>query len=412
MVQNRIPNRGALLTRRVMLGVGAGALLAGCSSAGSTSSMAPAAGIAVTGTAGGADVLSASLAPVKVAVLLPLGKGGEAAKIATDIKQAGEMALFEMNQPTVALSFKDTQGTPAGAAAAADEAIREGAELVIGPIFAGEVAAVAPIARQANVPVIAFSTDRKVAGNGVYLLSFLVNDEVARIVSYAAAAQKVNFAAFVPDTAYGTLVEQAFQANVAASGGRVIAVERYPADPNAMAEPIVRLRDALQRADAAGTPADALLLPGAQDMLPTIAPLLAYNGLDPRTLKLLGTAGWDYQTIGQEATLVGGWFAAPDPAGWRDFALRYTKTYGAQPARIASLGFDAVSLALALSTGAPGERYSAMNLSRASGFAGTDGLFRLRADGTSERGLAVHEVQKFGPRVIDAAPSSFNVAQF
>jgi ABC-type branched-subunit amino acid transport system substrate-binding protein len=140
--------------------------------------------------------------------------------------------------------------------------------------------------------------------------------------------------------------------------------------------------------------------------------MLAYHDIDTRKIKLIGTGGWDYPGVGTVDQLVGGWFAAPDPQGWRDFTQRYQRAYGPPPARIASLGFDAVSLAIALSGNAPGQRFTQENLTRASGFAGIDGLFRLRSDGTSERGLAILEVQKFGTRVIDPAASSFGVAQF
>jgi branched-chain amino acid transport system substrate-binding protein len=139
--------------------------------------------------------------------------------------------------------------------------------------------------------------------------------------------------------------------------------------------------------------------------------MLTYFDLPLKGLQLLGTAGWDYANIGREALLAGGWYAAPDPSGWRDFGQRYAKTYTTQPARIASLGYDAVSLALALASNPQGQRYTPGNLTRSSGFAGTDGLFRLRPDGTSERGLAVLQVQKLSAQILEPAPSAFAVAQ-
>jgi hypothetical protein len=179
-----------------------------------------------------------------------------------------------------------------------------------------------------------------------------------------------------------------------------------------MLDPMQKMGLLIRESQSTGAPVQALLLPGGQDVLPTIAPMLAYNNINTQQIKLLGTGGWDYPNIGQEPALDGAWFAAPDPAGWRDFSARYAKTYGAGPARIASLGYDAVSLAVSLSGGPQGQRYTPENLTRASGFAGADGLFRLRADGTSERGLAVLEVKRFGPQVLDPAPSGFATAEF
>ena len=159
-----------------------------------------------------------------------------------------------------------------------------------------------------------------------------------------------------------------------------------------------------------GQPIDAVFIPAGREELPSLAPLLASTDLTGARVQLLGTGQWDYPNIGGEKALVGGWYPAPDPKGWSNFTQRYAKTYGAAPPRLASLAYDAVSLAVSLSQGAPGERYAPAQLTRSSGFAGVDGLFRLLPDGTCERGLAILEVHEGGPQVIDPAPSSFTTA--
>jgi len=413
------PNREApaksptlAMTRRGVVVGGAGWLLAGCSAGGfgsgssaPESTLAPAqAEVAAAGTLSGS--------PVKVGLILPFGKGGEAGQIAAGLKQAAELALFDVQGANIALIPKDSQGTAEGAATAARDALAAGAELIIGPLFAQEVQGVAPVAQKANVPVIAFSSDRTVAGNGVYLLSFLPNANVERVVAYAGANGRRSFAALVPETAFGTVIEKVFHTAVLKAGGRLVDIEHYAIDANRVADPVNRLKAAIDQAKAAGNPVDALLLAGGQEALPILAPMLPYNAIDTKTVKLLGTGGWDYPSITQEASLSGGWFAGTDPAGWKDFSARYAKSYGRQPVRLASLGYDAVTLALALATNSPGQRFTPEKLTRPSGFAGVDGLFRLRPDGTCDRGLAVLEVAPFGTHVIDAAPSAFSVAQF
>ena len=344
---------------------------------------------------------------VKVALLLPLSAKGNTAKTALGLQRAGELALFEFDKPNVVLIAKDTLGTPEGAAAAAREAVAEGAELVIGPLFSKSVSAASAVTRQAGIPMIAFSSDRTVAGNGVYLLSFLAGQDVSRILSYAVGAGKQNFAALVPDTKYGKIIENSFRLAAQKIGAQVATVERYPADANGMLEPARRIKQITINAKNQGRPIDALLIPAGAEALPTLATLMPYFEIDTKEIKLIGTGDWDYSGIGREAPLVGGWFPAPDPRGWRDFTQRYAKTYGSVPPRIGSLAYDAVSLAVSLSNNQSSQRYTAANLTRASGFAGVDGLFRLNADGSSERGLAILEVQKFGSRVIQPAPSVF-----
>lgn len=350
---------------------------------------------------------------IKVAFLLPLSGAGGAANLAKALKQAGELALFELDNPAVTLLTKDTLGTPEGAKAAASAAVQAGAELVIGPLFAKSVTAAAEVTRQANVPMIAFSSDQSVAGKGVYLLSFLAGRDVPKIVSYAMSQGRRNFAALIPKTAYGQIVERAFKNAVSAQGGQLVAIERFKPDANSVLAPAKRLAALAQSSDPAiPSRIDALFIPAGERMLPTVSALMPYFEIDTNKVKLLGTGLWDYPNIGREKPLVGGWFPAPDPKGWRAFTQRYVKTYETTPPRLASLAYDAVAIAITLSSGRPGRRYTPNLLTRQRGFAGVDGLFRLLPDGTSERGLAILEVQKFGARVVQPAPLSFGRAQF
>ena len=357
---------------------------------------------------------------VKVALLLPLTGNVNAQPVAKAMKQAGELALFDFDKPNVQLIPKDTHGNPEGARKAAEEAVKEGAELIVGPLFANEVSAVAPIAQAGNIPVLAFSSDRNVAGNGVYLLSFVAGADVPRMISYAVSKGKTRFAALFPQNDYGRLAEQSFQRAVQENHGQVVMTKTFPADANGMLPPVKEMSVLAKSPSAKKDPKnsaapmppqiDAIFIPAGGDTLPSLAPLFPYYEMDTKNVKLMGLSGWDYTGVGKEPALLGGWFAAPDPKGWQDFTRRYVETYGNAPPRLASLAYDAVSLAISLSNNPPAQRFVASELTRASGFQGIDGLFRLRPDGTSERGFAIMEVQKYGNQVIEPAPSSFGTA--
>jgi ABC-type branched-subunit amino acid transport system substrate-binding protein len=342
--------------------------------------------------------------PVRIAMILPLAGYSPTAATAKGMKQAGEMALFELDNPLVQIIVKDDKGTPVGAAAAADEAIREGAEIIVGPLTAGATTAIAPVARKANVPVLTFSNDRRVAGNGVYLMSFLPEQEIDRIVTFAASKGKRTYAALVPDDAYGVVVEEAFRRAVERNGGRVVALGKYPADVNAMLTPVKGLMDSIRQSADSGMPVDTLLLAGGAEVLPQIGPLMSYSGLNGSQIKLIGTGGWDYPNAGRNAALAGGWYPAPDPHGWQDFAQRFSRSFGTTPPRLATLSYDAVSFAITLGAYEPGQRYTAANLTRANGFNGVDGTVRFSAEGLPDRSLAVLEIQTFGASVIDPSP--------
>ena len=186
---------------------------------------------------------------VRVGLILPLSAQGNAGVAAASMKNAADMALAEFKNPNIQLLVKDDGGTPQGAQAAAQQALAEGAEIIIGPLFAEAVRSVGAVARTRGIPVIAFSTDVSVATRGVYLLSFLPETDVKRIVDYAISKGKRSFAALLPDSAYGAVVEAAFQQEVSRRGGRILALEKYPLDPGKMAEPARRVAQAAPRVE-------------------------------------------------------------------------------------------------------------------------------------------------------------------
>jgi len=338
---------------------------------------------------------------VRIALILPLTAQGNAGLAAQSMKNAAEMALAEFKVSNVQLLVKDDGGSPQGAQGAAQQAISEGAEIIVGPLFAQSVSAVGQVARSRNIPVIAFSTDASVAARGVYLLSFLPETDVRRIVSYAASRGKRSFAALMPDNAYGTVVEAAFQQEVARHGGRVVVLEKYPHDANRTAE-------AVRRVAQAASQIDSIFIPDSPDAVPQIAQALAANGVDLKRVQLLGTGLWGDDTrITSEKLLDGGWYPSPEQTGFRNFSGRYRARYGQDPVRTATLAYDAVALVAALVKTQGMQRFSEQVLTNPSGFAGIDGVFRFRPEGTNERGLAVLRVTPSGGQVISPAPKSF-----
>jgi branched-chain amino acid transport system substrate-binding protein len=337
---------------------------------------------------------------VRVGLILPLSAQGNAEVAALSMKNAAEMALAEFKNPNIQLLVKDDGGTPQGAQAGAQQAITEGAEIIIGPLFAEAVRAVGAAARPRGIPVIAFSTDVSVAARGVYLLSFLPETDVKRIVDYSISRGKRSFAALMPDTAYGAVVEAAFQQEVSRRGGRILALQKYPIDLSKLAQPV-------QRVAQAATRVDSIFIPDGANAVPQVVQALARSGVNLRRVQLLGTGLWDDPRVFSTAALDGGWYAAPDSAGFRNFSARYRSRYGQDPVRTATLAYDAVALVAALVKTQGAQRFSEQVLTNASGFAGIDGVFRFRPDGSNERGLAVLRVAPSGGQVVSPAPKSF-----
>jgi ABC-type branched-subunit amino acid transport system substrate-binding protein len=337
---------------------------------------------------------------VRIGLILPMSAQGNAGVAARSMKNAAEMAIDEFKATNVQLLVKDDGGTPQGAQGAAQQAINEGAEIIIGPLFAQSVSAVGQVARGRNIPVIAFSTDASVAARGVYLLSFLPESDVRRIVDFAVSRGKRSFAALMPDNAYGTVIEAAFQQEVSRRGGRVIALEKYPPDAN-------RMTEAVRRVAQAANQVDSIFIPDGADAVPQVVQALAASGVNLKRVQLLGTGLWDDPRIFSTAALDGGWYAAPESAGYKSFSARYRGRYGQDPVRTATLAYDATALVAALVKTQGAQRFSEQVLTNASGFAGIDGVFRFLPQGTNERGLAVLRVTPTGGQVVSPAPKSF-----
>ena len=337
---------------------------------------------------------------VRVALILPLSGQGNASVAGQSMKNAAEMALAEFKSPNIQLLVKDDGGTVQGAQAGAQQAISEGAEIIIGPLFAQSVSAVGQVARTSNIPVIAFSTDVSVAARGVYLLSFLPETDVRRIVDFSISRGKRSFAAILPDNAYGTVVEGAFQQEVSRRGGRVLVLEKYTPEGN-------RINEAARRVSQAANQVDSIFIPDSPDAVPQVVNALAANGVDLRRVQMIGSGLWEDARISSTAALEGAWYAAPEATGFRNFSARYRARYGQDPVRTATLAYDAVALVAALVKTQGPQRFSETSLTNPSGFAGIDGVFRFRPEGTNERGLAVLRVAPAGGQVLSPAPTSF-----
>jgi branched-chain amino acid transport system substrate-binding protein len=376
----------------------------------------------------------ANLGSVRVALLVPLS--GPASNIGESMLNAAQMALFQFADERFELLPHDTGGTPEGAYKAAQLAIGDGAKLILGPLLAGSVEAIRPIAQAANVPIVAFSSDKTVAGLGAYVMGFLPSAETERVTRYAIGRGLTRFGLLAPDNAYGVTVLQAMQETALASGVEITKARFY--DPlgedftdvvreisdfemrqRELRRQIAELQgrddelskktlERLEQLQTAGDlPFDALMVADGGRRLQQIAALLPFFDVDPAVVQVLGTGQMDQPGLGNEPALLGAWFAAPNPNARTEFIDEYQSIFGKTPHRLATLSYDATALATVLGSGQGGPDFTAAALASPNGYWGRDGIFRLMPDGTTDRGLAVLEVGRRDMRVIDAAPETF-----
>jgi branched-chain amino acid transport system substrate-binding protein len=343
---------------------------------------------------------------IRVGLILSLSGAGNAGVAAQSMRNAAELALAEFNNPNIQLIVKDDGGTAQGAQAAAQAAIAEGAEIILGPLFSHAVAAAGQVTRTRSVPMIAFSTDSNVAARGIYLMSFQPENDIDRVITFAAARGKRSIIAFVPDNAYGNVVEGAIKQYAGSRNAKIVALQRYNQNASDIGSAVRRITPNLRQADL-------IIIADGAESTAVLVQALGASGVTPRRVQFAGAGLWDDQNVFSMKDMEGAWFAAPDTAGFRAFAQRYRARFGSEPARTASLAYDAVSLVAQLVKTQGANRFSEEVLTSRSGFAGVDGVFRFRSDGTCERALAIMEIRGGTSRIIQPAAANFsaNTAQ-
>lgn len=346
---------------------------------------------------------------VKVGLLVPLT--GRSAELGKAIQDAAVLALFdkyaslppEAIRTKVEIIPKDTNADPDRAALAAQEAIAEGAQLILGPLFSDSVRAVAPVARAHNINVISFSNNRAVAGDNTFLFGFQPDEQIARIVKFAVSRGIDDIAVLSPGSAYGQSVVNSLKSYAADNAVNVDPIVIYspsggptPADINKIVYATEGGRFAF----------DALFLPEGGVMLKRVWDTLKGRGVNNQTTQIIGTGLWDDLSARRNNDLSGSWYASSPENAYSTFVSRFMNTYEYEPPRLASLGYDAVALVATLAPLHDG--FSRKSITNPSGYAGpANGIFRFRTDGTTERGLAVMEVIGPGLREIETAPRSF-----
>jgi ABC-type branched-subunit amino acid transport system substrate-binding protein len=352
---------------------------------------------------------ASNIAPVKVALLVPLS--GKNAQLGQAMLQAAQLALFDMGNAAFQLMPHDTGSSPASAQKAAQLAVAEGAQLILGPLFSGDVRAVRNIAARAGINIVSFSTDWTVAGDNVFIMGFTPFEQVQRVTEYAASKGVRTLGVLAPQNDYGNVVVSAASNSAPRFGLNIADVRRFPPGSEDLSEIIGAFSHVYNNVPPAQPPYDAVLLPFSGRQVRSAAEMLTQDGMPPNLVHRLGTGLWDDSDLATEADLDGAWFAAPSPDLRRDFESRYFELYSKSPPRLATLAYDATALASVLARNGAASHgrpdFDRVSITSPNGFSGIDGIFRFRPDGLVERGLAVLEIRAGTVRVIDPSPATF-----
>ena len=354
-----------------------------------------------------------SKAPVvKVGLLIPIS--GDYTELGKSLLDAAVLAVYDKYSTLsphevtarVELLPEDTGDTVEGAEKAAQDAIQSGATLILGPVFSKQVTVVAGSARHKNIPVITFSNNIAVAGDGVYLFGFIPEQQVIRIVQYSLTHNIANIAALVPSNPYGAAIVKQLSTEIRKHNGRVHPIEYYSEDMSSLDNNVSRLARFLQDEASKG---QSLFIAEGGDKLKTLTDMLTSNGINATNIQLLGTGLWDDPELTKIQALAGGWFASSPPEKYRSFEQHFMSVYAYKPERRASLSYDAVALVVNLALASSGTGFPKDMITDQAGFNGpANGIFRFHEDGSIDRGLSVLMITPTGFKTIDPSPTMFN----
>lgn len=346
---------------------------------------------------------------VQVALLVPSGSGQSHDELlARGLQNAARLAISDLGGSRVDLRVYPTAGNAAQAQSQATKAVAEGAKIILGPVYAHEANSVGVALAGQGINVLSFSNNTEIAGGNVFVLGQTFQNTATRLSRYAVKQGKGRIMVVYDQNVAGEMASRAIQGSVAASGGQLAGMQGYELSQNGIVAAAPSIAAAARNSNA-----QAVFLTATTDAaLPLITQMLRDNGLSPPSTAMIGLTRWDIPSTTLTLPGVqGGWFAMPDPSLFQQFQSRYQAAYGEAPPPLAGLAYDGIAAigALMKRGNAP---LSTASLTQGSGFVGVNGIFRLRPDGSNERGLAVATIQNNQLSILDPAPRSFGGAGF
>ncbi len=343
--------------------------------------------------------------PVQVALLVPGGSGeGSDAFLAQNFENAARLAISDLNGPKIELRVYNTGGSPAVAANVAREAVNDGAQIILGPLFAEAANAVGVAVAGDNINVLTFSNNASIAGGNVFVLGQTFDNTANRLVRYASRQGISRFAVVHGNDIGGQVGSDAISRAVQNNGGQVVTTQSYPLSQQGIFGATRGIVSSVRNSGAQAVFTTA----SANSDLPIVATALPDAGMDTSTAKFIGLTRWD--TVPQMLALPGlegGLFAMPDQSTSSLFQNRYSATFGSIPHPLAGIAYDGIAAIGALVASGNDQALTKDALTTPQGFRGTAGSFRFLPNGLNERALAVATIENNQVVILDSAPRSF-----
>ena len=349
-------------------------------------------------------------APVKVALLVPAGSASQSdTLLARNLENAARLAIADLGDVEIDMKVYPTAGDPGRAAQSATTAVAEGAQIILGPLYAEAANAAGVAVANQGINVLAFSNNPTIAGGNVFILGPTFANTAERLVQYGRRNGIDRYVVAYGNDLQGAIGRDAIVNAVNRSGGAVSGTQAYELSQAGVQSAAPRVAETVRGSGATGVFTTA----GVNADLPILATALNEAGITPQQARMMGLTRWD--AAPQALALPGlqnGLFAVPDTARTDAFEQRYAATYGSQPHPLAGLAYDGIAAIGALAETGRADALTRSALVQSQGFKGTSGIFRMLPNGTNQRGLAVATIRNNQVVILDPAPSSFRGAGF
>lgn len=334
---------------------------------------------------------------LNVAVILPLT--GKASSIGAGMQNAMFLASDDFKNNKVVLKFYDTNSSMDGANQAAQRAISEGAQLILGPLMSEEVEGVADIALSADVPVVSFTTSPQVLQKGIYSIGLLNGEQIDKAISYASTRGRKKLALLVPDNNSGLNIAKSALMSSLKQDVELVKIGFYNQNTLDFSSIIAEISAPLDF--------DTILIAGGGNRLKSMASMFAaHNNVLYPDMLFLGTSAWEGTNLSKETTLHHGVYPMMNKGYGAYFSDKYKNTFGEQPKPIYSFAYDSVLLASTIA--AKNQKNIEDVITSKNGFIGVNGYFKILPTGESVHSLDMLEVTADGPKIISSSNGQKN----
>ncbi len=376
-------------------------MVSGCQSKGSVSDALDPAAIAAPGAPATAAVASPATqslgtGPTKVAMLLPLSAPGTAGENGRKMLDAAKLAMSDLGNALLTVTVEDTKGDSAHASELAVKAITTGTKIVIGPVELPAAQHIAKLSGSQRPPVLALA-DNFAGGPGVYAVRLNEADSAAAGAAGLAAKGSKKFVLLVAAGANAGAIEKRVANSLSIYGATLAVTIPYSAGDGGTKA----VNDMGSLVDAP----DAIVIASGDDSPSQILAALKSKGIPGKAVAVVGTNRWLERPI--EPLFEGSYIATLDPNETGPIADRFKTTYNYPADANVAYAYDMVALTAGIASAVGPDGFNKQVLENRSGFRGSTGLFRFRADGSSERSMPFYQVQKGALKLVAKSTSGY-----